>query len=189
MNRWLGGSWSEHPTSLKLSVNRPQLKASPGGPLLPVSAPTVSFYHPFAALLHLELVFIIFLFSGSVKEAAAAPGPAVAAELVAGVLNGKFVVVGELLSTVDLPQGKNDNVLLALHVDDAGVAVGFAGVVDESRRIAMHGRIHHLKVVNAEHVAANALSKEEQGGGHLYQKHIHGTSLIFNKRQNTLERR
>lgn len=47
--------------------------------------------------------------------------------------------------------------LLALHVDDTGIAVGLARVVDKSRRVAMHGCIDYVKVVDTEHVAANSL--------------------------------
>ena len=73
------------------------------------------------------------------------------------VLDGELVVVGELLAAVDLPQGEDDDVLAAVHVDDARVAVGLARVVDEASRVALHGRVHHVEVVDAEHVAADAL--------------------------------
>lgn len=62
--------------------------------------------------------------SASVKEATAALGATVAGQLVAGILDGELVVVGELLTTQDATQGKDDDVLLALHVDDAREAVG-----------------------------------------------------------------
>lgn len=74
-----------------------------------------------------------------------------------GVFNGELVVVGELLSAVNLAQREDDDVLLALHVDDSRVAVGVAGVVDESCGVAVHGGVHHVEIVNAKHVAADAL--------------------------------
>lgn len=74
-----------------------------------------------------------------------------------GVFNGELVVVGELLSAVNLAQREDDDVLLALHVDDSRVAVGVAGMVDESRGVAVHGGVHHVEIVNAKHVAADAL--------------------------------
>lgn len=92
-----------------------------------------------------------------IKEAATALGPAVAWQLAACILDRELVVIGELLAAKDAPQGKNDNVLLALHVDDARVAVGLAGVVDETGGVAVHCGIHHVKVIDAEHVAPNAL--------------------------------
>lgn len=46
---------------------------------------------------------------------------------------------------------------LAIDVDDPGVAVGLAGVVDEAGCVPVHGGVHHLGVVNAEHVAPDAL--------------------------------
>lgn len=53
---------------------------------------------------------------------------------------------------------------LAIDVDDPGVAVGLAGVVDEAGRVPVHGGIHHFGVVNAEHVAPDALCREDRGG-------------------------
>ena len=97
-----------------------------------------------------------------VEEAAAPPGAAVAVQLAVGVLDGELVVVGELLAPVDLPQGEDDDVLVAVHADDPRVAVGLARVVDEASRVAVHGSVHHLKVVDAEHVAADTLGDAER---------------------------
>lgn len=94
-----------------------------------------------------------------VEEATAASRPAVAEQLALLVLDGELVVVGQLLAAVDLPQGEDDDVLAAVHVDDARVAVGLAGVVDETGRVALHGRVHHVEVVDTEHVAADALTE------------------------------
>lgn len=93
----------------------------------------------------------------SVEEAPTSPGPTVTVEFVAGVFNGELVVVSELLSPIDLPQSKDDDMLPAFHVYNSRVAVRFTGVVDESCRVAMHGCIYHVKVINAEHVAADTL--------------------------------
>lgn len=59
-----------------------------------------------------------------VKEPTAALSATVAGQLVAGILNGELVVIGELLTTQDTAQGKDDDVLLALHMDDTREAVG-----------------------------------------------------------------
>lgn len=107
----------------------------------------------------------------SVEETPTSPRPAVTIEFVAGVFDGELVVVSELLSPIDLPQSKNDNVLAAFHVDNPRVAVWFAGVVDESRCVAVHGCIDHIEVVNAEHVTANTL---ETG-----QTRVSNSSLTF----------
>ena len=100
--------------------------------------------------------------TASVKEATAALGATVAGQLVAGILNGELVVIGELLTTQDAAQGEDDDVLLALHMDDSREAIGLTRVVDEAGGIAMHGGVHHIKVIHAEHVAPNAL--QGQGG-------------------------
>lgn len=92
-----------------------------------------------------------------VEELPALLGAAVAGQLVAGVLDGELVVVGELLPPVDLAHGEDDDVLLPVDVDDPRVAVGLAGVVDEARGVSVHRGVHHLGVVDAEHVAADAL--------------------------------
>lgn len=94
-----------------------------------------------------------------IQEAAAAPRAAVAMQLAVLVLDGELVVVGQLFAPVDLPQGEDDDVLAAVHVDDARVAVGLARVVDEAGRVALHRRVHHVEVVDAEHVAADALKR------------------------------
>lgn len=94
----------------------------------------------------------------SVEEAPTSPRSAVTVEFVAGVFDGEFVVVRELFPSVDLPQGEDDDVLPALHVDDSGVAVGLAGVVDEPRSVAVHGGVHNVEVVDTEHVTPNALA-------------------------------
>lgn len=96
-----------------------------------------------------------------VQEAAAASCPTVAEQLVVFVLDGELVVVSQLFAAVDLPQRKDDDVLAAVHVDDARVAVGLARVVDETGRVALHRRVHHVKVVDAEHVAPNALRRKK----------------------------
>lgn len=51
---------------------------------------------------------------------------------------------------------------LAIDVDDPGVAVGLTGVIDEAGRVPMHGGIHHFRVINAEHVATDPLSREDR---------------------------
>ena len=40
------------------------------------------------------------------------------------ILDGKLIVVGELLTGEDLPEGEDDDVLLAQDVDNLAVAVG-----------------------------------------------------------------
>lgn len=47
--------------------------------------------------------------------------------------------------------------LAAVHIDDSRVAVWLAGVVDETSCVALHRRVHHVKVIDAEHVASDAL--------------------------------
>jgi hypothetical protein len=37
-------------------------------------------------------------------------------------------------------------------------------VVDEARRVAVHGGVHHVEVVDAEHVAADALREARHMG-------------------------
>lgn len=96
-----------------------------------------------------------------VQETATTPGPAVTVEFVAGVFNRELVVISELLPSVDLSQGKDDNMFPAFHVDDSRVAVGFTGVVDEPRSVAMHRCVHHIKVINTKHVATNSLQNEK----------------------------
>lgn len=93
----------------------------------------------------------------SVEELATLLCTAVAGQLVAGVLDRELVVVGELLSAVDAPCGKDDNVLLAVHGDDPRVAVGLTGVVDEAGGVAMHCGIYYLIVIDAKHITANPL--------------------------------
>lgn len=93
----------------------------------------------------------------SVEELAALFCTTVAGQLVAGILDGELVIVRELLSTVDAPRGKDDDVLLAVHSDDPRVAVRLTRVVDEAGSVAMHCGIHHLVVIDAEHVTADPL--------------------------------
>lgn len=93
-----------------------------------------------------------------VKKASATSRPTVTVQFAVGIFDGELVVVGELLSAVNLPQGEDYDVLLAVHVDDSRVAVRITGVVDESRCVAVHGGVHHVKIVNAEHVTADALA-------------------------------
>lgn len=95
--------------------------------------------------------------SQSVKEAAAAPGPTVTVKLVTLILNGELVVISELFTTINFAQCKDDNVLLAFHIDNARVAVWFTGVVNKTGCVSMHGGINNVKVINPEHVAANPL--------------------------------
>lgn len=97
-----------------------------------------------------------------VKVAAAAPRAAVAAQLALVVLDGELVVVRQLLAAVDLAQREDDDVLAAVHVDDARVAVGLARVVDEACGVAVHGGVHHLVVIDAEHVTADPLEREPE---------------------------
>lgn len=73
------------------------------------------------------------------------------------VLDGELVVVGQLFPAIDLPQGKDDDVLATVHVNDARVAVGLTGVVDETSGVALHRCVHHVEVINAEHVATDSL--------------------------------
>lgn len=54
--------------------------------------------------------------------------------------------------------------LPAFYVDHPRVAVGFAGVVDEPGSVAMHRCVHHIKVINTKHVAADPLQKEKALG-------------------------
>lgn len=54
--------------------------------------------------------------------------------------------------------------LPAFYIDHSRVAVGFAGVVDEPRSVAMHRCVHHIKVINTKHVAADPLQKEKALG-------------------------
>lgn len=58
-----------------------------------------------------------------IQEAATAPRPTVAMQLVVLVLDGKLVVVGEFFAPVDLPQGEDDDVLAPIHIDDTRVAI------------------------------------------------------------------
>lgn len=94
-----------------------------------------------------------------VQELAALLGSAVAGQLISRFLNGELVVVGELFPSVDLPQGEDDNVLLTVNNDDTRVAVGLAGMVYETCRVAMHRGVHHFVVIDAKHVTANPLEK------------------------------
>lgn len=94
---------------------------------------------------------------GLIEKAAAASCATVAVQLVVIVLDGKLVVVGQFFTPVDLPQGKDDYVLSAVHIDDTRVAVRLTGVVDETCCVALHRGVHHVKVINAEHVATDAL--------------------------------
>lgn len=103
----------------------------------------------------------VFVLVVLIQEATAASRPAVAMQLVVLILDGELVVVGQFLAPVDLPQGEDDDVLAAVHVDDTGVAVRLAWVVDETSCVALHRRVHHIEVVDAEHVAADALMENE----------------------------
>lgn len=48
-----------------------------------------------------------------------------------------LVVVGQLLPALDAALGVDDNVLLALYLDNPGHAVGVAAVVDEASHAAL----------------------------------------------------
>lgn len=93
----------------------------------------------------------------SVEKLATLLGAAVAGQFVAGVLDRELVVVGELLSAADAARGKDDDVLLAVHSEDPGVAVRLTGVVDEAGGVAVHRSIHHFVVIDAKHVTADPL--------------------------------
>lgn len=54
---------------------------------------------------------------------------------------------------------------LAVHGDDARVAVGLAGMVDEARGVAVHRCVDHLIVVDAKHVTADSLWGEGRKDG------------------------
>lgn len=53
---------------------------------------------------------------------------------------------------------------LAVHGDDARIAVGLAGVVDEARGVAVHRGVDHLVVVDAKHVTADSLWGQKRRG-------------------------
>lgn len=55
---------------------------------------------------------------GLVEELPAPLGSAVAWKLIARLLDGKLVVVGELLAAVDFACCEDDDVLLPIHIDD-----------------------------------------------------------------------
>ena len=59
---------------------------------------------------------------GSVERAATLGRAAHAGDLL--VLDGELVVVGDLLVHVDVALGVDDDLLLRLHGDDLGIAVG-----------------------------------------------------------------
>lgn len=111
-----------------------------------------------------------------IQEATTPPCPAVAVELVVIVLDGELVVISELFAPIDLPQCKDDNVLAPVHVDDSRVAVWLARVVDEAGGVALHRCIHHVKVVNAEHVTADTLMQNNKQNRASPYSHI---SLFF----------
>lgn len=85
-------------------------------------------------------------------------------QLVAGIFDREFVVIGELFPAVDLPQGEYHDVLLAFHVNDPRVTVRLARVVNKTCRVSVHGGIHYVKVIDAKHVAADALEKATEHG-------------------------
>lgn len=95
-----------------------------------------------------------------IEELATLFGPTVARQLIAWFLNGELVIVGEFLAPVDFPHSKDDDVLLAVDIDHTGVAVRLARMVYKPCCVAMHGGVYHLIVINAKHVAANALLSE-----------------------------
>lgn len=97
------------------------------------------------------------------------------------IFQRKFVVVRQLFSALDTPQGKYDNVFLAKYVHNSRVAVGLqkqektistlerikqlytiqnsytylARVIDEPGCIAMNCGVHHCLLINSKHVAAH----------------------------------
>lgn len=97
-----------------------------------------------------------------VQETPTPPRPTVTVQLAVLVLDGELVVISELLSPVNLPQGKDHDVLATIHVYDSRVAVRLTRVVDETSSIALHRCVHHIKIINAEHVTANALESTAQ---------------------------
>lgn len=98
----------------------------------------------------------------SVEELATLLRATVAGQLVAGILNGELVVIGEFLAAVDAAGGEDDDVLLAIHSDDPRVAVGLTGVVDEAGRIAVHRGVYHLIVIDSKHVTPNPLGRKNR---------------------------
>lgn len=95
----------------------------------------------------------------SVEKASTSPRAAVTVQLVAGVFDGEFVVIRKLFPAVDLPQREDNDVLLSFHVDDPRVTVWLTRVVDKTCRVAVHGSIHYVEVVDAKHVAADTLER------------------------------
>lgn len=59
----------------------------------------------------------------SIKKASATSRPTVTVQFAVGIFDGELVVVGELLSAINLPQCEDYDVLLAIHVDHSRVAV------------------------------------------------------------------
>lgn len=92
-----------------------------------------------------------------VEKASTSPSTTVTVQLVAGIFDGKFIVIGKLFTTVDLPQRKYDYVLLAFHVNNPRVTVRLTRVVNKTRCVAVHGGVYYVEVVDAEHVAADVL--------------------------------
>lgn len=123
--------------------------------------------HPTLCRVHLQPMEVL------VQKLPALLGTAVTGQFVAGVFNGELIVIGELFPSVDFAHGKDDNVFLAIDVDDPRVAVGLAGMVDEARCVPVHGGIHHLRVINAEHVAPDALCRGDTGGLVQAGQHSH----------------
>lgn len=72
------------------------------------------------------------------------------------ILEGKLVVVRELLSLDDPPEGEDDDVLVAQYVNDLRVAVWLARMVNETSCVAPHRCVHDEMLIDFEHVAANA---------------------------------
>lgn len=102
--------------------------------------------------------------AASVQELPALLGTTVTGELVAGILDGELIVVREFLPAVDLAHSKDDNVLLPIDIDDSRVAVRLTRVIDEASGVSVHGGVHYLRVIDSEHVAANALHTEKRAG-------------------------
>lgn len=115
-----------------------------------------------------------------IQESSAASRPTVAVQLALVVLDGELVVVRQLLSAVDLPQGKDDDVLAAVDINDTRVAVWLTGVVDEAGGVALHRCVHHVKVIDAEHVATDPL-KETATNNFRYHSSVPSDQAFQNR--------
>ena len=72
-----------------------------------------------------------------------------------------LVVIGKLLPSMYVMLGVDNNVLLTVHGDDLGIAVGVAAVIDEARKTtlrhvcsALFGEgLKHAKAIPASHIS------------------------------------